>query len=146
VQLYAAYAESLQVPFARGEQMCQGLVIEPSASASCYASLREALPAFQVIRTTSPLDGSSTWIEIFPAGVSKAEAAAWLREREGRGQSLSVAIGNDFNDLDLLDWADLAFVVSNAPAELRDRYATVASNDDGGFSDAVTRALSRATV
>jgi hydroxymethylpyrimidine pyrophosphatase-like HAD family hydrolase len=142
VQLYADYAEALPVPLLHRRPMCQGLVIEPSPGASCYASLRDALPAFQVIRTTSPLDGSSTWIEIFPAGVSKADAAAWLVEREGREQSLSVAVGNDFNDLDLLAWADLAFVVGNAPAELRGRYATVASNDEGGFSEAVERALS----
>jgi hypothetical protein len=104
--------------------------------------LRDALPAFQVIRTTSPLDGRSTWVEVFPAGVGKADAAAWLLEREGRGNTLSVAIGNDYNDLDLLEWADRAFVVSNAPAELRERYTAVASNDDGGFSEAVRQVLS----
>jgi HAD superfamily hydrolase (TIGR01484 family) len=142
VQLYAAYAEALHGPLADGEPMCQGLVIEPATSASCYTELRDALSAFQVIRTTSPLDGRSTWIEIFPAGVSKADAAAWLRERERREQCLSVAVGNDFNDLELLEWADLAFVVDNSPAELRQRYTTVASNDEGGFSEAVRRALS----
>lgn len=141
VQLYESHAEPLHMPWASREPMCQALVIDPAPSASCFFMLRDALPAFQVIRTTSPLDGSSTWIEIFPAGVSKADAAAWLREREGRGNELRVAIGNDFNDLDLLDWAERAFVVSNAPAELRQRFATVASNDAGGFSEAVRRAL-----
>jgi hydroxymethylpyrimidine pyrophosphatase-like HAD family hydrolase len=54
-----------------------------------------------------------------------------------------MAVGNDYNDLELLDWAEHAFVVGNAPAELRARYATVASNDDAGFSEAVRIALGR---
>lgn len=141
VQLYEAHAEVLHLPWASSEPMCQALVIEPAPNASCFSMLRGALPTFQVIRTTSPLDGRSTWIEIFPAGVSKASAAAWLLERERRGHGLRVAIGNDFNDLDLLGWADRAFVVGNAPAELRQRFTTVASNDAGGFSEAVRQAL-----
>jgi HAD superfamily hydrolase (TIGR01484 family) len=142
VRLYEAHAESLRLPWVSRAPMCQALVIEPAPSAHCFSMLREALPAFQVIRTTSPLDGSSTWIEIFPAGVGKGDAAAWLLERERRGTALSVAIGNDYNDLELLEWADRAFVVSNAPAELRERYTAVASNDAGGFSEAVRQVLS----
>lgn len=141
VRLYSAHAQALAVPLASDQVMCQGLVIEPAPSSGCHAALCEALPAFQVIRTTSPLDGSSTWIEIFPLGVSKAEAASWLEERAGIGRLPSVAIGNDFNDLDLLEWADLAFVVGNAPEELRERYSVVASNDASGFTQAVRRAF-----
>jgi hydroxymethylpyrimidine pyrophosphatase-like HAD family hydrolase len=54
-----------------------------------------------------------------------------------------LAVGNDYNDLELLDWADHAFVVANAPAELCARYALVASNDEAGFSEAVRIALER---
>jgi hydroxymethylpyrimidine pyrophosphatase-like HAD family hydrolase len=52
-----------------------------------------------------------------------------------------MAVGNDYNDLDLLEWADHAYVVGNAPAELRARYTAVASNEEGGFSAAVKLAL-----
>jgi hydroxymethylpyrimidine pyrophosphatase-like HAD family hydrolase len=105
-----------------------------------HAQLELDLPGFQVIRATSPTDGASTWVELYPRGVNKASAAAWLWEGAER-PLLRVAIGNDYNDLDLLDWADLSFVVGNAPPELRARYATVATNDAAGFSEAVRRAL-----
>jgi len=140
-RLYAAYAQPLHLPLRLELPMCQALVIEPPPGPGCYPELVAELADFSVIRATSPLDGASTWIEVFPAGVSKAAAARWLRSSLGREHAPSLAVGNDYNDLALLDWADLACVVSNAPAELLSRYRTVACNDEGGFSDAVRAAL-----
>jgi hydroxymethylpyrimidine pyrophosphatase-like HAD family hydrolase len=134
---YEAFGSALELPFSEPRSMSQALVIEPPGSPARHAELALALPRFQVIRTTSPLDGVSTWVEIFPHGVNKAAAATWLCQASLAGASQRLAVGNDYNDLDLLDWADLAFVVGNAPPDLRARYATVASNDDAGFSQAV---------
>jgi hydroxymethylpyrimidine pyrophosphatase-like HAD family hydrolase len=50
----------------------------------------------------------------------------------------TAAIGNDYNDQDLLEWAALGFVVENTPAELKTPFLQVASNNDGGVADAVT--------
>jgi len=140
---YADYARALTQPLPDPLAMSQALVIEPPPGPGRHAELALALPGFQVIRTTSPLDGESTWVEIFPLGVNKAAAARWLRESLQQNALECVAIGNDYNDLDLLDWGGHSFVVGNAPAELRARYATVASNDDAGFSEAVRIALAR---
>jgi hydroxymethylpyrimidine pyrophosphatase-like HAD family hydrolase len=136
-QRYEAFGSPLELPLSDPRAMSQALVIEPPGGPGRHAELALALPEFQVIRTTSPLDGASTWVEIFPRGVNKAAAATWLCQAFPTGTLQSAAIGNDYNDLDLLDWADLAFVVGNAPPELCARYATVASNDDAGFSQAV---------
>jgi hydroxymethylpyrimidine pyrophosphatase-like HAD family hydrolase len=140
---YSAYSNALSLPLPEPRAMSQALVIEPPPGPGRHAELALALPGFQVIRTTSPLDGASTWIEIFPLGVNKAAAARWLRESSRQSAFECLAVGNDYNDLDLLDWADRAFVVGNAPAELCARYATVASNDEAGFSEAVRIALAR---
>jgi hydroxymethylpyrimidine pyrophosphatase-like HAD family hydrolase len=48
-----------------------------------------------------------------------------------------VAVGNDYNDRDLLEWAHQAYVVANAAASLKRRYTVVASNDDQGFAQAM---------
>lgn len=136
-QRYEAFGRALALPLSEPRAMSQALVIEPPPGPGRHAELSLALPEFQVIRTTSPLDGASTWIEIFPRGINKAAAATWLWQACAAGASQRLAVGNDYNDLDLLDWADLAFVVGNAPPELCARYATVASNDDAGFSQAV---------
>jgi hydroxymethylpyrimidine pyrophosphatase-like HAD family hydrolase len=140
---YAAFGSVLALPFAEPRDMSQALVIEPPPGSGRHAELALALPGFQVIRTTSPLDDQSTWIEIFPRGVNKAAAATWLWQASQGGSLARLAVGNDYNDLDLLDWADLACVVGNAPADLRARYTSVASNDDAGFSQAVRLALDR---
>jgi hydroxymethylpyrimidine pyrophosphatase-like HAD family hydrolase len=138
---FAEYSSALPQPLTVDRAMSRAIVIEPPPGAGVHAELELALPAFQVIRATSPIDGVSTWVELYPRGVNKASAAAWLWESVARPSLVSVAIGNDYNDLDLLDWADLSYVVGNAPADLCARYTTVPSNDDAGFSEAVRRAL-----
>jgi len=143
VELYADYMQPFARPLAIAEPMCQAVVIDPAPSPGIYPELRRELSEFSVIRTTSPLDGTATWIEVFPGGVCKSAAARWLRQTRARAAGRSLAVGNDYNDLDLLDWADLGCVVANAPAELATRYLRVASNDASGFTEAVELALSQ---
>jgi len=138
---YAAHA--LPWPRARpAGPFSQLLAVEaPEAAASVvaarHASLRRLLDPLHVIRTTSPLDHRSVWFEVFPCGVSKAAGAAWLLERHGLERDDVLAVGNDFNDEDLLAWAAHPRVVANAPEALRQRFPTVAANDDDGFAGAV---------
>ena len=90
-----------------------------------------------MVRTTSPLDGESVWIEIFPNHVSKGTTAAWLAERLGIEPYDTAAVGNDYNDLDLLGWAHRSYVVENAPEDLSPGSMAVASNDESGVAMAV---------
>jgi hydroxymethylpyrimidine pyrophosphatase-like HAD family hydrolase len=50
-----------------------------------------------------------------------------------------LAVGNDYNDLDLLEWGGSSYVVANAPADLLARFPAVASSDAAGVADAVAR-------
>jgi HAD superfamily hydrolase (TIGR01484 family) len=104
-------------------------------------TIQEHLPKYTVIRTTSPMDHASLWIEIFPGKVSKGHGAEWLRNLRGIEKHATLGIGNDYNDLHLLEWAATAYVVKNAPASLKDQYSVVASNEEDGFADAVSRWL-----
>jgi len=140
-QRYAGYARELRLPLAGDQPVAHALVIEPPPEVRLHLELKAALPGFQVIRATSPLDFVSTWVEIYPRGVNKASAAEWLWAQAAGRSGRRLAVGNDFNDIDLLDWADLSFVVGNAPGELRARYRNVGSNDASGFSAAVEQAL-----
>jgi Cof subfamily protein (haloacid dehalogenase superfamily) len=136
--LYGPYAEKLPDDRCNFGEATQVLVIVPAEEGKrTLAAVREALPEFSVIQTTSPLDGASTWIEIFPNGVSKSATANWLAQQLAVSPGDTLSIGNDYNDLDLLDWAGTACVVANAPAAIRDRYTEVASNDEGGVAEAI---------
>jgi len=119
-------------------QACQIVAVEPETERSRYSNIREALDALTVIRTTSPMDGVSTWIEIFPPDVSKAKASEWIRRSCGIDRTDILAVGNDYNDLDLLGWAFTSFVVDEAPADLQKLYRSVRTHG-GGISEAVER-------
>jgi len=94
---------------------------------------------------TSPLDGKSIWIELFPSHVSKGSATAWLSQRLGLKSESVCAVGNDYNDTTLLEWSGSGFVVENAPEDLRARFSCVFSNDDCGVTNAVKRWLGSRT-
>lgn len=142
IALYASYMRPLRLEELAGP-MCQALVIEPPPGPGSYPALLRELAGYSVLRATSPLDGASTWIEVFPPGVCKSAGARWLQLAQAAPGTLSLAVGNDYNDVDLLDWADLACVVGNAPEELCARYRRVASHDASGFSEAVQLALTQ---
>lgn len=142
IALYRQFAFPLDGDISGFGPATQVVAIVPHDRAQhALAGVRQRLEGLTVIRTTSPLDGLSTWIEIFPASVSKSRTAEWLASRLGipRGQTLSV--GNDYNDLDLLEWAGTRFVTANAPADLQQRFPAVASNNHAGVSEAVHRWL-----
>ncbi|MDP6412075.1 MAG: HAD family hydrolase, partial [Arenicellales bacterium] len=76
----------------------------PGDNGSALPYLKQKLSELTVIRTTSPLDHQSTWYEIFPNNVSKSSAAAWVCSAFNVDSNEVFAIGNDYNDLDLLRW------------------------------------------
>ena len=118
-------------------------VVPPGKANSALDKIRAEMTDFNVIQTTSPLDGKSTWIEIFPTTVSKSLTAAWLADTLGIGKQWIVSVGNDYNDIDLLEWTPSSYVVNNAPADIKSRFACVASNNNGGVAEAVRRWLAK---
>lgn len=116
-------------------------IIAESDNSAVYHFVKASLPRLTVIRTTSPLDGSSTWIEVFPGGVSKGHAAEWLTGKLGIPHKHSAAIGNDYNDLEMLHWADRGYAVFNAPADLKNSFHIVSSNNDNGITEAASKWL-----
>ena len=122
----------------------QLLAVVPSErSQPLLDKIREELSDYSVIRTTSPLDGKATWIEIFPAVVSKSRTASWLAEKLAVDKGEIVSVGNDYNDLDLLEWTPNSYVVDNAPADLKSRFTAVASHNSGGVAEAANRWLAQ---
>jgi hypothetical protein len=146
LELYRSYArllpEDWETRWSEGgpnREIMQFVAIFPPQSHA--AGEVEALAAEQagVIRATSPLDGESRWVELFPPGTDKGSALAWLAESLSISPADCLGVGNDYNDLHMLQWCGSSFVVANAPGELRRRYRTVASCREAGFSEAVRR-------
>ena len=100
-----------------------------------------AFPELSVIRTTSPLNPDYTWMEIFPNGVSKAHGIEDICRITGIDRENTLGIGNDFNDLEMLDFTHLSYVVDNAPEELKIKYLISLAHYEDGFSHAVNKHL-----
>ncbi len=141
IEIYKAFCS----PYISGVEFPNGstqlLAVLPNNPDLFYA-LSVKFPDLKIIRTTSPLDGDSIWMEVFPLDVSKAYGISWLCSKEVLCDIKEViSIGNDFNDLDMLELTDISYVVSNAPNEFLARFKMVPSNDENGFSVAVNDAF-----
>lgn len=94
-----------------------------------------------IIRTTSPLDNNWLWMEIFPKGISKAHGIAEICHLTGIKRKETLGIGNDFNDLEMLDFTHLSYVVRNSPEELKEKFLISLPHHESGFSYAVRKHL-----
>jgi len=102
-----------------------------------FVRLSALCSGIKVIRATSPLDHKSIWMEVFHQDVSKGNACSFLCKHLGIEQKNTIGIGNDYNDIDMLEFTDQSFVVENAPEDLTKVYKLVASNNNNGFMKAV---------
>jgi hydroxymethylpyrimidine pyrophosphatase-like HAD family hydrolase len=108
------------------------------------AAFEREVPDLSTLYASSPFGDPCLWLEIFPPGVSKAQAAQALAADLGLGPQDALAAGNDYNDLDLLAWAGAAFLAADAPPELRTRFPLMPASTDAPLSRLLAEALSRA--
>lgn len=99
----------------------------------------ENLPELSIIRATSPLDHKSVWIEIFPAGIDKGYACRKVVKKLGLKPDEALTIGNDYNDLAMLESFKDSFVVANSPQLMKDRFQVVGADREDGFSEMLTK-------
>jgi hypothetical protein len=76
----------------------------------------------ECVKTEYPARNLSI-LDLLPVGVSKGWALERLADRLGVDQKAVMAIGDNWNDMEMLEWAGQAVVMGNAARELR----TVAS-------------------
>ena len=142
LSLYAGHHQMLEQELTTMGDAAQLLAIAASEDpTSLHEELARYLPNLNIVRTTSPLDHCSVWYEIFPKTVGKSHAAQWVCDHFGLDAATALAVGNDFNDVDMLRWASVARVVANAPEPLAKEFRSVADHSEAGFSDAVAEWL-----
>jgi len=134
MEYYRGYEEKISFDPPNFDAASQFLVIL-SDDPSKYNFLKDLCHGVKVVRATSPIDHKSIWMEVFNPAVSKAEGVRFLCEKLDISQKTTLAVGNDFNDLDLLAYSAGSYVVKNAPSELHALYPNVKSNNESGFTD-----------
>lgn len=142
VEHYKNYAEELDL--SKLEQIMEAtqfLAMVAQDREDIYKEVYKKLYPLSAVRTTSPIDFCTMWIEIFAPGVNKGGAVRFMMRKLGASADEIMVIGNDYNDLDMLKISANAYVTGNAPQELRHKYQTVATCDTNGFAEAVWKWL-----
>jgi len=133
------------------------LVIDPVQAMFCgsMARMRDALAALQasgmgnrvtILRTEYP-DRDLSMIDVLNAGCSKGHALErWAAHRGFRREQV-MAIGDNHNDVEMLEFAGHPVIMGNACAELHARgWNVTLGNDSCGVSAAVTEVLNGAAL
>jgi Cof subfamily protein (haloacid dehalogenase superfamily) len=105
------------------------------------AALR-ALPfaAELAVSFTEYVERDFTLVDVNAAGATKGAALARLAARLDVPRAQVLAIGDNHNDVDMLQWAGVGVLMANAAPELHALgFATTASHDDAGVARAVER-------
>ncbi len=116
-------------------------VVAPSESAALCAQLQEALGERFFVTTSAP-----TLVEIMPADQTKGEAVKFLSRYYGIAREEIAAIGDQWNDLPMIQAAGGKFTVKNGVAELKKYAKEVASNDEDGVAEAILKYAMEGTV
>jgi Cof subfamily protein (haloacid dehalogenase superfamily) len=111
----------LELALSDSEDPIQGMV---TGSLSKMKKAEQALKASEwsnsceCIRTEYPARDLSI-LDLLPPGVSKGWALERLATRLGVDRQETMAIGDNWNDVDMLEWAGQGVMMGNAAAELR---------------------------
>lgn len=135
-----AHAEELMINQVLDSEACQFLVVFPNDPDRFHIlkeEIQKNFPEVKVVRTSSPLETDYIWMEIFHHSVSKGNGVKFLCDRLQIEHEYTMGIGNDFNDLDLLEFTRYSYMVENGPQELKARFILTQSNEESAFARAV---------
>lgn len=107
------------------------LVADPDSMPQHLEFFERTLPRDQVELVFSEPD----YLEVLPAGVSKATGLAALASHLGVPRENTAAIGDYYNDLQMIEWAGTGVAMSNAPDDIKSIADVVTeSNDECGVA------------
>ena len=100
--------------------------------------------ASEISNTTKDLDvsySSNRYLEFNHQGVNKGEGLLWLADKLGIKPEETMALGDNFNDLSMIEAAGLGVGVANVNPKMKDDcdYITKADNNQGGVGEAIEK-------
>jgi len=135
-----------------GEDPIQGMVtggIERMRAAEKVLKASEWLLHCECVRTEYPARNLSI-LDLLPPGVSKGWALARLAQRLGVDRKETMAIGDNWNDVEMLEWAAQGVMMGNAALELRAMakmrgWKQAPPNDEDGVAVILERLVAKQT-
>ena len=111
----------LELALNDGDDPIQGMVtgyLSRMRDAEKALKASEWSSSCECVRTEYPARDISI-LDLLPLGVSKGAALEQLAGRLGIGSNQTMAIGDNWNDVDMLEWAGQSVIMGNAAGELR---------------------------
>ena len=141
---HLSHSEPMPLDHKLGSEACQFLVVFPDQLKDFMDlknDIEHQFPEVKVVRTSSPLDTGYIWMEIFHQSVSKGNGVKYVCDALQIDHAHTLGIGNDYNDLDLLEFTNYSYLVENGPQELKERFLHATSNEESAFARAVEKYL-----
>ena len=140
--------DPLENVFDRGEAPMQGMICGTVAQMTAAETHLLQTPfASQIeMHRTEYAERDLSILDILPLGCNKGVALARVAERLGIAREAVMAVGDNWNDVEMLRWAGQPVLMRNAGAALREEGARsgwhlTATNDEDGVAIAVEAAL-----
>lgn len=142
----------LEKALPEGEDPIQGMVtgaLEKMKQAEKALKASDWNRSCEAIRTEYPARDLSI-LDLLPPGVSKGWALERLAANLGVDRKETMAIGDNWNDVDMLEWAGQAVIMGNAAEDLRvlakmRGWKQAPPNNEDGVAVTLERAISRRT-
>ena len=100
--------------------------------------LKQALPNLSIHRS------KNEYLEIMNAAATKAKAIQFMEQYLGITADQVIAFGDNFNDLDMLQYAGLSVAMGNAPDAVKQAAKEVtANNNEGGIALVLNRVFGK---
>lgn len=145
--------QPLERAFDSGEDPIQGMVtggLERMRAAEKALKASDLHRVCESVRTEYPARDLSI-VDLMPPGVTKGWALSRLAARLGIDRKQTMAIGDNWNDLDMLEWAAQGVIMANAAQELRTMakmrgWKQAPANDHEGVAVILEQVIARQTV
>jgi Cof subfamily protein (haloacid dehalogenase superfamily) len=147
----SGYYEKNKAFIARAPEGLAGMLIEDPVQVMFNGSVGPMRAVFSALRSMAIADQFSvavteyvardfSLVDVNAAGCSKGTTLAEWADRRGLTRDEVMAVGDNLNDVDMLDYAGTAVVMGNATDALKARgYILTGSNDENGLATAIRR-------
>jgi Cof subfamily protein (haloacid dehalogenase superfamily) len=147
----SGYYDKNKAFIARAPEGLAGMLIEDPVQVMFNGSVAPMRAVFSALRSMAIADQFSvavteyvardfSLVDVNAAGCSKGTTLAEWADRRGLTRDEVMAVGDNLNDVDMLDYAGTAVVMGNATDALRARgYILTGSNDEDGLASAIRR-------
>lgn len=104
-----------------GKILC---MCNPDSILDIEQKLKEKFSSLSIVKSSNIL------LEIMQDGVTKGNAVKELCEMWDISLSNTIAFGDHYNDVEMLETVAMPFLMGNAPEELKSRFPNVTENND----------------